>query len=372
MGMILRDIWMAALSIVLLGSIAIAGEAGLFSFPVGTASIAPTQESNNKNGYHISQSFNTGVDYVANSPDGGWCSLGLRYTEKVACEVAGGKWYYGHTGVDLSNRASGGEIRAIGDGTVSIISRSTCSTCWGNMVRIEHTLPNGKLIYSQYGHMSSIDPSIMQDRPVTLGQKIGEVGSTGASTAPHLHIEMKIEDTDGPGYLLDDPQNRMRNFFDPLLFIDDRMFGMTIALSPGWTQISAPFHSTSTTTYIEHNGRKYSLGKAATLGPVGPRLIYEYIYQYVNGQWITSNIITGDLLFESGKSYWIYSYVAPSGGMGLFTPGNNYPSARGRQDMVDTAGLDGARRCKKRRRPALAGRSTVAQDQRVSARKCLQ
>ena len=59
------------LGVVLSGSIALAGEAGIFSFPVGEAGTPPTVAPS-ANGYHIAQGFNTSVDYRNGAPDGGW------------------------------------------------------------------------------------------------------------------------------------------------------------------------------------------------------------------------------------------------------------------------------------------------------------
>ena len=42
-----------------------------------------------------------------------------------------------------------------------------------------------------YGHMSIID--VKEGQKVIKGQKIGEIGNSGTSTAPHLHYEVRID-----------------------------------------------------------------------------------------------------------------------------------------------------------------------------------
>jgi murein DD-endopeptidase MepM/ murein hydrolase activator NlpD len=61
---------------------------------------------------------------------------------------------------------------------------------YGNEVVIRHA--DGK--YSQYGHLSQL--SVSAGQSVTAGQQIGLSGSTGNSTGPHLHFEIRT----GPSY----------------------------------------------------------------------------------------------------------------------------------------------------------------------------
>ena len=58
---------------------------------------------------------------------------------------------------------------------------------YGNMVEIDH----GKSIATRYGHMSKIVAHPGQR--VRRGELIGYVGSTGRSTGPHLHYEVRID-----------------------------------------------------------------------------------------------------------------------------------------------------------------------------------
>jgi murein DD-endopeptidase MepM/ murein hydrolase activator NlpD len=89
-----------------------------------------------------------------------------------------------HTGVDLAAR-SGTPIYAAGDG---VIKYYKWQSGYGNKVEIQHV--NG--YETAYGHMSRYVDGLGVGSHVRQGQIIGYVGSTGQSTGPHLHFEIKI------------------------------------------------------------------------------------------------------------------------------------------------------------------------------------
>lgn len=84
-----------------------------------------------------------------------------------------------HGGVDLQ-AAMGTPVKATADGTITHIN--TNSYYNGKLIIIDH----GYGISSSYAHLSKIDTEI--GKKVKRGEKIGEVGSTGRSTEPHLHF----------------------------------------------------------------------------------------------------------------------------------------------------------------------------------------
>jgi hypothetical protein len=89
-----------------------------------------------------------------------------------------------HTGVDLA-APTGTHIYASGDG---VIGFAGWQSGYGNKVEVEHV--NG--FETGYAHMSRIAEGMRPGVRVRQGQLIGYVGSTGYSTGPHLHFEIKI------------------------------------------------------------------------------------------------------------------------------------------------------------------------------------
>lgn len=93
--------------------------------------------------------------------------------------------YYGyrHTGADIAC-GFGKEIYAADDGTVTK-AQAGWNGGYGTMITIDHG--NGK--QSLYGHLSTL--FVKAGETVTQGQNIGLMGSTGRSTGPHLHFEVR-------------------------------------------------------------------------------------------------------------------------------------------------------------------------------------
>ncbi|MBD3277215.1 MAG: peptidoglycan DD-metalloendopeptidase family protein, partial [Candidatus Aegiribacteria sp.] len=88
-----------------------------------------------------------------------------------------------HRGIDYA-APLGTEIYAVGDGVIT--TRSYCGG-YGNMVRVRHA--NG--YETGYGHMTGFASHQEVGSYVRQGDVIGYVGSTGLSTGPHVHFEMK-------------------------------------------------------------------------------------------------------------------------------------------------------------------------------------
>ena len=93
-----------------------------------------------------------------------------------------------HGGADIGG-AVGAPIYAVADGVVTKAATGYNGGS-GNNVRIDHGVMEGEAIETSYLHMNSLDVSVGQK--VKKGQKIGSVGSTGLSTAPHLHFSVYV------------------------------------------------------------------------------------------------------------------------------------------------------------------------------------
>lgn len=92
-----------------------------------------------------------------------------------------------HAGMDIA-APTGTVIVAAADGVVEV---AAWNDGYGNYVRLNHgKLGAGPILTTAYGHMSKIECSVGQR--VAAGGLIGRVGSTGDSTGPHCHFEVRL------------------------------------------------------------------------------------------------------------------------------------------------------------------------------------
>ncbi|HEX5875046.1 MAG TPA: M23 family metallopeptidase [Pyrinomonadaceae bacterium] len=96
----------------------------------------------------------------------------------------GGGGYEFHSGQDIE-APPGAPVVAGASGRVSFVG---WQNGYGQLVIVDH----GGGLTTRYGHLSSID--VQLDQTVSRGQLLGKVGSTGRSTGPHLHYEVRIND----------------------------------------------------------------------------------------------------------------------------------------------------------------------------------
>lgn len=87
-----------------------------------------------------------------------------------------------HTGLDIA-ASSGTQIKVMAEGTVSCASYQGS---YGKLIKINH----GNGVETWYGHTSKMYVKVGQK--VNAGDVIASVGSTGNSTGPHLHLEIRL------------------------------------------------------------------------------------------------------------------------------------------------------------------------------------
>lgn len=117
----------------------------------------------------------------------------------------GTKYYSGHRGSDYGGGSFAGmdegrDIVASAPGFVDFVNdgefdRCTSGTCeggggFGNFVKLKH--PDGKNTF--YAHLKQGSTTVTAGQRVTCGQKLGEMGSSGNSTGPHIHFELRQVD----------------------------------------------------------------------------------------------------------------------------------------------------------------------------------
>lgn len=88
-----------------------------------------------------------------------------------------------HTGIDLA-APTGTPVYATADG---VVSRADWFSGYGLFISLEH----GAAMQTRYGHLSRL--AVAAGDAVKKGDLIGYVGSTGRSTGPHLHYEVRVD-----------------------------------------------------------------------------------------------------------------------------------------------------------------------------------
>ncbi len=96
----------------------------------------------------------------------------------------GGRTYEFHGGMDIDGER-GDQVIAPANG---VVTEAGWKGGYGNMVEVDH----GNGLKTRYGHLSKIDVQIGD--PIRRGQVMAFVGSTGRSTGPHLHYELRLND----------------------------------------------------------------------------------------------------------------------------------------------------------------------------------
>ncbi|AWW38677.1 peptidase M23 [Streptomyces sp. AS58] len=118
-----------------------------------------------------------------------WVAPVETYEMSAEFGSGGSHWARRHTGQDFAVPI-GTPVRAVGEGTVMKVS---CGGAFGIQILIAH--PEG--YYTHYAHLASV--AVDQGDRVGPGQWIGQAGTTGNSTGPHLHFEVRVTPQLGSG-----------------------------------------------------------------------------------------------------------------------------------------------------------------------------
>lgn len=155
---------------------------------VGAAPIDP-QEYNNGFRIPVGQEVSPNLPplSIPEFPDAPTQFTGYIWPAKgVLTSGFGRRWGRMHKGIDIAAPV-GTPIFAAASGEV--ISAGWNSGGYGNLVKIRH--PDGSVTY--YGHNSRV--LVREGQMVAQGEQISEMGSTGRSTGPHLHFEVRPDGT---------------------------------------------------------------------------------------------------------------------------------------------------------------------------------
>lgn len=145
---------------------------GLYVAPVvvSTTKYASAEPSSRKTVNNTSKKVNLGISLIR--PVSGTITSRFGYRRSGM-----------HTGLDIA-APTGTNIKAVADGTVTYSGRS--STGYGKYIIISH----GNGVQTYYAHCSAL--YVQAGTKVKQGQVIAAVGSTGNSTGPHLHLEIRV------------------------------------------------------------------------------------------------------------------------------------------------------------------------------------
>ncbi len=142
--------------------------------------VQPTNNTSSNSYYNPQPNYSSApAGGGSGSGNFGWPTSGIAISQYFG-STSFNPW---HTGLDLDAR-SGWDIFASDGGTVT-----TAAWGWGGGYGNHIIIDHGNGYQTLYGHLSALDVSAGQY--VSPGQRIGTMGSTGWSTGPHLHFEIR-------------------------------------------------------------------------------------------------------------------------------------------------------------------------------------
>ena len=219
----------------------------------------------------------------------------------------------------------GAPLYAIADGVVENASMIGASGGW---LLTRHPLPDGTSRWVLYEHVLDI---VVSSGQVYAGQLLAHLGNGNGAWEYHLHFEMRrslFADLKKDPYYNPLTTQTALLYSSPSLFIDDRKDARATALyANNWTYIPMSANAPGSTAYVEVNGLRLSLQRAATLG-----FIYQYVYVQISGLWYYYPDIT-KVVFNAGNTYAVYGFTS-NATLNILVPGHQYKDDRAKIDMI--------------------------------------
>ncbi len=198
---------------------------------------------------------------------------------------AGRSYNEGHEGADIGG-STGDAILAAGAGTV-VYTNTTCPNSsagrnrvcgngWGAHVVVRH-LGN---VYTRYAHLSAV--AVKVGDTVTLGQRLGSLGTSGLSDGPHLHFELGKRAA--PFAVCGAPQN-FDKVYNPAKLPFGRPAAITFPKGCTVTTVNANVRSTPNGTIIKVLNRGASVSATGAEGSW-----YKVSFRLDNKDWGTAAV----------------------------------------------------------------------------------
>ena len=152
---------------------------------------AAIKAESDRNRKFNSGSSSSGGDHSSSGHDSTVSSFGFVWPFQSSYYISCGYWgYYGHTGVDITcSGALGKPIYAAASGRV--IRATWSNVSYGNHLLIDHGVKDGQSVTTLYAHCQTL--LVSEGQEVSQGQLIAYCGSTGNSSGPHLHFEVRLD-----------------------------------------------------------------------------------------------------------------------------------------------------------------------------------
>ena len=131
-------------------------------------------------------------------------------------------WTY-HPGLDLNKDGTSGDqdryeaVYAVAEGVV--VDSGWYSSTWGNIIVIEHSMPDGSKVWSVYGHLE--DRWVSSGNSVSRRQQIGRVGKGDGTLSAHLHHEIRVVNVSASSFPCGQPTSYVTDRYrNPETFLD--------------------------------------------------------------------------------------------------------------------------------------------------------